>query len=135
MTTTTLPTAAAPNLTAASGHPKALPMLFLTEMWERFSYYGMRALLVLYLVNALHYDRKDALALYGLYTGLVYLTPIIGGYLADRYLGRRKAILIMLEAHSTGRAVVIVCPQEQAEFYAERLGTYGLTVTIERAND
>ena len=45
----------------------------------------------------------------------------------------RKAILIMLEAHSTGRAVVIVCPQEQAEFYAERLGTYGLTVTIERA--
>ena len=75
-------------------HPKALPMLFLTEMWERFSYYGMRALLVLYLVNALHYERKDALALYGLYTSLVYLTPILGGYLADRYLGRRKAILI-----------------------------------------
>ncbi len=75
-------------------HPKALPMLFLTEMWERFSYYGMRALLVLYLVNSLHYERKDALALYGLYTGLVYLTPILGGYLADRYLGRRKAILI-----------------------------------------
>lgn len=75
-------------------HPKALPMLFLTEMWERFSFYGMRALLVLYLVNALHYERKDALALYGLYTGLVYLTPVIGGYLADRYLGRRKAILI-----------------------------------------
>lgn len=69
-------------------------MLFLTEMWERFSYYGMRALLVLYLVHALHYDRKDALALYGLYTALVYLTPILGGYLADRYLGRRKAILI-----------------------------------------
>ncbi len=75
-------------------HPKALPMLFLTEMWERFSYYGMRALLVLYLVNALHYERKDALALYGTYTALVYLTPIVGGYLADRYLGRRKAILI-----------------------------------------
>ena len=75
-------------------HPRALPMLFFTEMWERFSYYGMRALLVLYLVNALHYERKDALALYGLYTGLVYLTPIIGGYLADRYLGRRKAVLI-----------------------------------------
>ena len=75
-------------------HPKGLPVLFLTEMWERFSYYGMRALLVLYLVNALHYERKDALALYGLYTGLVYLTPIMGGYLADRFLGRRKAILI-----------------------------------------
>jgi len=50
-------------------------------------------------------------------------------------VNEHKAILIMLEAHSTGRAVVIVCPQEQAEFYAERLGTYGLTVTIERAND
>jgi POT family proton-dependent oligopeptide transporter len=75
-------------------HPKGLPMLFLTEMWERFSYYGMRALLVLYLVNSLHYERKDALALYGTYTALVYLTPIIGGYLADRFLGRRKAILI-----------------------------------------
>ncbi len=75
-------------------HPSGLPVLFLTEMWERFSYYGMRALLVLYLVNSLHYERKDALALYGLYTGLVYLTPIVGGYLADRFLGRRKAILI-----------------------------------------
>lgn len=80
--------------TVPSGHPRALPLLFLTEMWERFSFYGMRALLVLYLVNALHYERQDALALYGLYTGLVYLTPVIGGYLADRYLGRRKAILI-----------------------------------------
>lgn len=75
-------------------HPKGLPILFLTEMWERFSYYGMRALLVLYLVNALHYERKDALALYGLYTGLVYLTPVAGGYLADRFLGSRKSILI-----------------------------------------
>ncbi len=76
------------------GHPPALRMLFLTEMWERFSYYGMRALLVLYLVNSLHYEREHALALYGTYTALVYLTPIVGGYLADRFLGRRKAILI-----------------------------------------
>src|SRR3954468_19587123 len=78
----------------AERHPAALPMLFFTEMWERFSYYGMRALLVLYLVNALDYTRADALALYGIYTGLVYLTPIIGGYLADRFLGYRKAIMI-----------------------------------------
>jgi POT family proton-dependent oligopeptide transporter len=63
-------------------------------MWERFSYYGMRALLVLYLVNALGYQRADALELYGMYTGLVYLSPLAGGYLADRYLGHRKAILI-----------------------------------------
>src|SRR5665213_439600 len=63
-------------------------------MWERFSYYGMRALLVLYLVHALGYQRADALAIYATYTGLVYLSPIAGGYLADRYLGHRKAILI-----------------------------------------
>ena len=79
---------------AVEKHPPALPILFFTEMWERFSYYGMRALLVLYLVNALDYTRADALALYGIYTGLVYLTPIIGGYLADRFLGYRKAIMI-----------------------------------------
>lgn len=75
-------------------HPPGLPVLFFTEMWERFSYYGMRALLVLYLVNAVGYKREDALEIYAVYTGLVYLTPILGGYLADRYLGLRKAILI-----------------------------------------
>ena len=74
--------------------PRALPMIFFTEMWERFSYYGMRALLVLYLVNALGWQRPDALELYAIYTGLVYLSPIAGGYLADRFLGTRKAILI-----------------------------------------
>ena len=82
------------GMPAAERHPAALPMLFFTEMCERFSYYGMRALLVLYLVNALDYERADALALYGTYTALVYLTPIVGGYLADRWLGYRKAILI-----------------------------------------
>jgi POT family proton-dependent oligopeptide transporter len=74
--------------------PRALSMIFFTEMWERFSYYGMRALLVLYLVNALGWQRPDALELYAIYTGLVYLSPIAGGYLADRFLGHRKAILI-----------------------------------------
>jgi POT family proton-dependent oligopeptide transporter len=66
----------------------------MAEMWERFSYYGMRALLVLYLVNALGYQRSDALQLYGLYTGLVYLTPLLGGYLADRWIGTRLAMVI-----------------------------------------
>jgi POT family proton-dependent oligopeptide transporter len=79
---------------AKQGHPKGLYILFFTEMWERFSYYGMRALLVLYLVNHLKFDRKDALAVYGMYTGLVYLTPILGGALADRILGKRKAVII-----------------------------------------
>jgi POT family proton-dependent oligopeptide transporter len=63
-------------------------------MWERFSYYGMRALLVLYLVNHLGVDRTSALDVYATYTGLVYLTPLLGGLMADRYLGQRKAVLI-----------------------------------------
>ncbi len=63
-------------------------------MWERFSYYGMRALLVLYLVKALGYSRENALGVYAVYTGLVYISPIVGGYFADRILGFRKAILI-----------------------------------------
>lgn len=77
-----------------AGHPAGLKILFFTEMWERFSYYGMRALLVLYLVNALGYQRGDALELYGIYTGLVYLTPMIGGFIADRFLGMRRAAVI-----------------------------------------
>jgi POT family proton-dependent oligopeptide transporter len=80
------------------GHPAGLFILFFTEMWERFSYYGMRALLTLFLVSSLasggwEWTRSDALQLYGLYTGLVYLTPIIGGIIADKLTGYRKAIL------------------------------------------
>ncbi|RQO60641.1 MFS transporter [Paucibacter sp. KBW04] len=74
--------------------PPGLKVIFFAEMWERFSYYGMRALLVLYLVNALGYTRENALALYGMYTGLVYLTPMIGGAIADKYLGKRRAAVI-----------------------------------------
>ena len=74
--------------------PPALWTLFRSEMWERFSYYGMRALLVLYLVKAAGYSRDGALAVYAVYTGLVYISPIIGGYVADRLLGFRKTILI-----------------------------------------
>ena len=75
-------------------NPLSLTTLFFTEMWERFSYYGMRALLVLYLVNSQNYSESDALHIYAVYTGLVYLTPLIGGYLADRFLGSQKAIFI-----------------------------------------
>jgi len=84
----------APTSRARERQPRALSTLFFTEMWERFSYYGMRALLVLYLVHALGYAREDALELYATYTALVYITPILGGYIADRYLGPRKAILV-----------------------------------------
>ncbi|MFZ2989222.1 peptide MFS transporter [Ideonella sp.] len=83
------------NATAAAArHPAGLQVIFMAEMWERFSYYGMRALLVLYLVNAIGYQRADALQVYGLYTGLVYLTPLLGGYIADRWLGTRLAAVI-----------------------------------------
>jgi len=76
------------------GHPKGLGLLFLTEMWERFSYYGMRALMVLYLVNAQHWTAARAATLYGNYTMLVFLTPLIGGYLADRIIGTRRSLVI-----------------------------------------
>src|SRR5262245_36060850 len=110
------------NLSASDeifGHPRALAYLFTTEMWERFSYYGMRALLVLYMLKFLFTDQHSvevaglaslqralefvfgplapqplASQIYGLYTGLVYLTPILGGLLADRVLGQRRTVII-----------------------------------------
>ena len=74
-------------------HPKGLYLLFFTEMWERFSYYGMRAIFTLYMVKALLFDKAFTSEVYGSYTGLVYLTPLVGGYVADRYWGNRKSIL------------------------------------------
>ncbi len=76
-----------------AGHPKGLFLLFLAEMWERFSYYGMRALLIFYLVQHWMFSDSEASVIYGAYTALVYITPVVGGYLADRYLGQRKAVL------------------------------------------
>ncbi|MCA0172206.1 peptide MFS transporter [Bacillus sp. RAR_GA_16] len=80
-------------------HPPGLYLLFITELWERYSYYGMRSILVLYLTaelisGGLGMDQGKALQLYGMYTGLVYLTPLIGGYLTDKYIGLRTAITI-----------------------------------------
>jgi POT family proton-dependent oligopeptide transporter len=77
-----------------NGHPKGLYILFMTEMWERFSYYGMRAIFILFMTKALLMDKALASNIYGSYTGLVYLTPLLGGYLSDRYWGNRKSILI-----------------------------------------
>jgi len=78
--------------------PRGLALLFFTEMWERFSYYGMRALLILYLIDTatggFGWTQERASRLYGWYTGLVYLTPILGGWLADRYLGTAKSLII-----------------------------------------
>lgn len=75
------------------GHPKGLYLLFVTEMAERFSYYGMRAVFTLYMVAAL-FTMESASEIYGYYTGLVYLTPLLGGYIADRYWGNRRSIIV-----------------------------------------
>ncbi|KHK92290.1 peptide MFS transporter [Novosphingobium malaysiense] len=75
------------------GHPRGLFVLFYAEMWERFSYYGMRALLILYLTKFWLFSDSDSSLIYGAYTSLVYITPVLGGYLADRWLGQRKAVL------------------------------------------
>jgi len=92
------------------GHPSGLFVLFFTEMWERFSYYGMRGILVLFLMSSIgiggwDWTSSQALALYGTYTAMVYLTPILGGYLADNHIGYRKAViwgaLVMTLGHAS----------------------------------
>ena len=74
--------------------PRGLKVIFLTEMWERFSYYGNQALLVLYLVNSLGFSNADALSMYGTYTMLLYITPLFGGWIADKFLGLRLTAVI-----------------------------------------
>lgn len=80
--------------TSGSGHPRGLYLLFFTEMWERFSYYGMRAIFILFMTKALLMSKAEASNIYGSFTGLVYLTPLLGGYLSDKYLGNRRSILV-----------------------------------------
>jgi POT family proton-dependent oligopeptide transporter len=80
--------------TSSTKHPAGLFVLFFTEMWERFSYYGMRAIFTLYMTKALFFDKGPASNIYGSFTGLVYLTPLIGGYVADRYWGNRRSIFV-----------------------------------------
>ena len=101
------------------GHKPGLFLLFFTEMWERFSYYGMRALLVLFLVSEFAgggwaWSRADALSLYAIYTGLVYLTPIIGGIAADKWLGYRGAVLLGALLMTLGHASMAL---EQESFF------------------
>ncbi|MEM7571906.1 MAG: oligopeptide:H+ symporter [Bacteroidota bacterium] len=102
------------------GHKAGLFVLFFTEMWERFSYYGMRALLVLFLTASLldegwGWSRENALVLYGWYTGLVYLTPIIGGWIADKFLGYRNAVVVGAFVMTLGHAFMAV--ETPAFFY------------------
>src|SRR5258708_11300872 len=76
------------------GHPRGLSTLFFTEMWERFSYYGMRAFLILYMVHALGFDDKHAGSVYGTYTSSAWAAAIVGGFIADRWLGQYRSVLI-----------------------------------------
>lgn len=94
-----------PVFTQMKNHPKGLHILFFAEMWERFSYYGMRGLLIFYLTQHFLFDDRTAQLQYGSYTALVYLLPLLGGFLADKYLGNRKAIafgaLLLVVGHLT----------------------------------
>lgn len=92
-----------------TGHPKGLAVLFATEMWERFNYYGMRAILVLFLTKALMFDKVFASNIYGSYTGLVYLTPLLGGYIADRYWGNQRSIIVGGLLMALGEFVLFFC--------------------------
>jgi proton-dependent oligopeptide transporter, POT family len=102
--------------TAERGHPKGLAVLFFAEMWERFSYYGMRALLVLYMTkSALAYGDQRAYAVYGSYTALVYMTPLFGGMLADRLLGYRRAVTVGAVLMALGHFTMAI--QAEQAFY------------------
>ncbi|WP_025821624.1 peptide MFS transporter [Shewanella marina] len=119
------------------GHPKGLFLLFTTELWERFSYYAMRAILVLYLVDQVHnqgggglgWTQADALSLYGTFTALVYLTPLIGGWLADNLLGQRKSIYIGGAMMAIGQ-FLLAAPHEWVPGSATQMFYLGLGVLI-----
>lgn len=89
------------------GQPKALYMLFMVEMWERFNYYGMRALLSLFMISTvIGFTKATSSKIYGMFTALVYLTPVLGGYLADRYIGKRHSITIGAALMAAGQFVL-----------------------------
>ncbi|MET0466500.1 MAG: peptide MFS transporter [Chitinophagaceae bacterium] len=92
-----------------SGHPKGLYVLFATEMWERFNYYGMRAILVLFMTQALLFNDKFASNLYGSYIGLIYLSPLLGGYVADRFWGNKRSILVGGLVMAAGELILFAC--------------------------
>lgn len=113
------------------GHPRGLYLLFFTEMWERFSYYGMRAIFILFMTKALLFPPDEASVIYGSFTGLVYLTPLLGGYLADRYWGNRKSIFLGGIIMAVGQFMMFL----SGSFYGEQafaitLMWMGLTLLI-----
>jgi len=101
------------------GHPKGLWVLFGTEMWERFNFYGMRALLTLFLVNSLLMKEGDVSLIYGAFLGLCYLTPMLGGFIADRFLGNRNCILLGGSLMAVGQFLLFI----SASIFGDNLGT------------
>lgn len=90
-------------------HPRGLYVLFATEMWERFNYYGMRAILIFFMTQALLFEKSFASNLYGSYLSLLYLTPLIGGYIADRYWGNKRSIIAGGLLMATGELLLFIC--------------------------
>ena len=82
------------EVAAKQSHPKGLWVLFGTEMWERFNFYGMRAILTLFMVNSLLIKEADAAIIYGGFLALCYLTPLLGGFISDKYIGNRYSIML-----------------------------------------
>src|SRR3990170_8148246 len=97
------------HTTPQKGHPAGLYVLFATEMWERFNYYGMRAILVLFMTKALLFDQVFASNLYGSYISLVWLSPLVGGYIADRYWGNKRSIIAGGLIMAAGEFILFFC--------------------------
>jgi POT family proton-dependent oligopeptide transporter len=123
-----LPATPAPQYDRAFfGHPRGLSTLFFTEMWERFSYYGMRALLILFMTapvaaGGLGFDTGVAGAIYGLYTSMVYMTSLPGGWIADRLIGQRRAVLY--------GGIIIACGHFSMAFQSLTTFYIGLTLIV-----
>jgi POT family proton-dependent oligopeptide transporter len=116
--------------TNSTKHPRGLYVLFATEMWERFNYYGMRAILIYFMTDALMFSKPFASNLYGGYTSLVYLTPLIGGFIADRYWGNRKSIILGGLVMALAEFILFFCaslyksdPQTSSLLFYVGLGT------------
>jgi POT family proton-dependent oligopeptide transporter len=112
--------------TTSKGHPKGLYLLFATEMWERFNFYGMRAILSLFLINALAYSDAESSVIYGGFLGLCYLTPMLGGFISDRYLGNRACIQLGGLTMGLGQLLLFV----SASLYASNLETARMVMWV-----
>ena len=114
-------------MTKSRKHPPGLYVLFFTEMWERFSYYGLRSLLVYYMIRHLHLTQERTSAIYGLYTGFVYFTPLFGGLLADRFLGQRRTVILGIGCILLAAAFLVLIPPAREPAVHPKAGLWWLT--------